>query len=488
MDKPVSPASAGLDRRPNVVFIFTDQHRADMLSCTGETPVRTPHLDRLAAGGTRLTRARCTTPLCMPSRTTYFTGCSARRNGTLANEIRLNAGGAHLATRLREAGYALALAGKNHAFTDDELRQWDFVELYHMHGKEEKDYCSPPTEAERAVAKWRQECVPFFEAAVHEPQPGRAEDDPAIAQTDHALRFLEDQAVEGAEHPFFLWLSYEAPHFPYVLPEPWFSRHDPARMPGLMDEELWKNVGPVRLRLQHAGLRMDEMTDTDIRRVQASYCGMIELVDEQVGRVLDALERLKMRENTLIVFVADHGDFWGHRGLIGKSNALYEDLLRIPTIWSLPGQVEGRTSSAIIENTDFTPTLLDLLGLDPMASAQGSSYATVLQGASDRHRDFSIGESSLGLPALTVDELEAAVLRRDELFSQEGPMWFVNRIGGLTRSLYRPPYKLITHEQDASELYDLENDPGERENLAAQPAMRPVLGELLRQLETTSLA
>jgi choline-sulfatase len=422
----------------------------------------------------------------MPSRTTYFTGNSARRNGTLFNNIRTQAGGAHLPARLREAGYRLALVGKNHAFPDEELRHWDFVELYHMHGKEEKDFCSPLRAGEKRVAQWRQEAVPFFEAAVHEPQPGSVEDDPTLAQTDHALRFLDAQS--GARQPFFLWLSYEAPHFPYVLPEPWFSRVDPADMPGLIDEQLWRKAGPARLRLQHAGLRQDEMTDMDIRRVQASYCGMIEMVDAQVGRVLDSLDRLHLRDNTLVIFASDHGDFWGHRGLIGKTNALYDDLLRIPTIWSLPGQPAGRVSDALVENTDFTPTLLDLLGLPPMEGVQGFSYAPVLTGEASRHRAISVGESSLDRPALSQTEIDAAIAGRDQLFEREGCMWFVNRIGGMTRSLLRPPYKLIVHEQGAPELYDLEHDPEECIDLSIRADSRPVLDRMIRELEDISLA
>ena len=476
----------GSGASPNVVFIFTDQHRHDMLSCVGKTPVRTPHLDSLAQSGVRFTQARCTTPLCMPSRTTYFTGRYARRNGSLDNEIKMHPGGDHLATRLREAGYQMALAGKNHAFTDEELKGWDFVELYAMHGKEEKSFCSPARDGESAIARWRKETVPFFESAIHEAQPGDPEDDPTVAQTEYALSFLRSQEKDSSS-PFFLWLSYEAPHFPYVLPEPWFSASRLGDMPGLIDDVLWKESGPCRLRLQHAGLRMDEMSDRDIRRVQASYCGMIEMVDEQVGRVLDCLEAQGLRENTIVVFASDHGDFWGHRGLVGKTNAVYEDLLRVPTIWSLPGHHSGRTTDAMVENTDFAPTLIDILGLSKIESVQGASYAKVLRGESDQHRKLMVAESSLGRSSVEQEGLLEAISRRDELMEEEGCMWFVNRIGGMTRSLFRPPWKLITHELDPPELFNLSEDPLETKNLAGGESVKEIQESLSRELEKISL-
>lgn len=474
--------------RPNVVFIFTDQHRADMLGCAGSKYVNAPQLDRLAASGTRMTQAYCTTPLCVPSRTSYFTGNYAARNGSYSNERFLPNGGAHLATDLKAADYRLALCGKNHAFEDAELADWNHTELYAMHGKAPKPFCRPMTEADRAIAQWRRAAIPYFEAPIHTAQPGSATDDPAIRQTDDALRFIESQS--DADAPFFLWLSFEAPHFPYVLPEPYYSRAVAGApiMPGTIDTELWQSDSSLRLTLQHAGLRMDEMSEADIRHVQALYCGMIEMVDEQVGRVLDSLESRGLDQNIIVVFASDHGDYWGHRGLIGKSNALHEDLLRIPTIWRVPGGIKSPTlSDALIENTDFAPTLLDLLGIEATHPMQGRSYANVLCGQATAHRQQIVAESSLGLPRTAPAAIRQSIAKRDSLTEMEGTFWFVRRLGGMTRSLLRPPYKLITHA-DGRELYKLDEDPNEANDLSNEPAHADPLGSLEAELRAVDLA
>ena len=455
-----------------------------MLSCAGSAYVKTPHIDAIARDGVRFTQARCTTPLCMPSRTTYFSGRSARDNACFANRILLDRDDGHLLTRLRENGYTLALAGKNHAFKDAELEAWDFLELYAMHGKEAERFGSAPRPGEEEVAAWRQREIPFFEAAVHTPQPGSAEDDPTVAQTSHAVHFLQEH---DSEHPFFLWLSFEAPHFPYVLPEPYFSRSQVDAMPGLLDASLWKQ-GPQRLKMQRAGLEMDGMSEDDVRRIQATYCAMIEMVDEQIGRVMTTLEQTGLAENTLVIFASDHGDFWGHRGLVGKSNAVYEDLLRIPTIWRGPQVAKGQVSDAIVENTDFTPTLLELLALNPLPHSEGRSYAEVLRGNSAQHREFSIGESSLGLPAWPTELLDEDIARREALFAEEGVMWFVNRLGGMSQSVFEPPYKLIVNEVDPPELFDIQNDPGETDNLASDPQYQALVERLSTRLPAMAAA
>lgn len=480
-------------QRPNVLLIMADQLRADSLGCAGHPQAATPNLDRLAAGGTRMARAYCTTPLCVPSRTTIFTGQRARRLDLFDNRIILDAAMDHLPGLLREQGYALALVGKNHAFTRDYLESWDFCEMYGIHGKEDHAAGTPPTPDERAVKAWRDTAIPFFEAPVHVPQPGPPQADPAIAQTGHALRFLQSR---DQERPFFMYLSYEAPHFPYVLPEPYFSRYAPEAMPGPLDAEAL-DAGPARLRMQASGLRLDEMDAHDIRRVQASYLGMIAMVDEQIGRVLAALAASGELAKTVVLFLSDHGDFWGHRGLIGKTNALYEELLRIPMIWHGPGIRAGVVRRALVDTSDVLPTLLALLGppLAPPAQVQGRAFAHLLTGArgapqgavEDAHRDAIVAESSLERPALSRAEIATAIAARDDLFAAEGPMWFVNRLGGETRSLYREAsgLKLITHEVDGPELYDLTTDPHELVNLAPDPAYRARLDDMQRALEKT---
>lgn len=470
----------------NVVLITTDQHRYDAVGYADAPLVDTPYLEEFAAESTVFTQARCTTPLCMPSRTTMMTGQYARRRNLFVNDLTLGEGEPHLAEVLREQGYARALVGKNHAFLNEYLRTWDFHELYGIHGKEMHDFTAPMTSEEAEVARWRSRDIPHFESPVHQPQPGSASADPTIMQTDYALGFLSER---DRRLPFFMYLSYEAPHFPYVLPEPYFSRFDPADMPGPMEHDPLFASGPARLWLQYFGLRMDEMSADDIRRVQAAYLGMITMVDEQLGRVFAQLRAQGDLDHTLIIVTSDHGDFWGHRGLIGKTNAVYEDLLRVPMMWRMPWVTHGARSQALVENTDIFPTILDLLGLDTPEQVQGQSCAHLLADGQGAHRTHSVAESCLGMSAIPVDEMESAIAQRDALFAAEGPMWFVNRLGGMTRSLLREDgMKLIVHEADTPELYHLPTDPREQRNLADEPAYADHLTDMQQHLSGISLA
>jgi len=448
----------------NILFLMTDQQRADALGCAGHPLLRTPNLDRLAAEGTRLTRAYCTTPLCVPSRTTIFTGRRASTHGMFGNKVILDAEHAPFTETLRDAGYQLALCGKNHTFVESHVRTWDFVELYDLKGKEDVPFCTPAGEDERAVRRWRETEVPVYEAPVHQPQPGGVEADPTHRVTGHALRFLEQR---DRSRPFFLHVSYESPHFPYVVPEPYFSLHDPADMPGAGAGAPEFPGLPRRFRAQYFGLGMDRMTDADIRRVQATYLAMIRFVDDEIGRILALLESEGILEETIIVFLSDHGDFWGRRGVIGKSNALYEDLVQVPLIWRVPGAARGQAARALVDHTDIVPTLGELIGFAPSAPCDGQSYARLLAGGKDRHRPEILTEGSLGLAALTAAEIEDRIRHRDTLRAEQGEGWFIECVGGLTQACRTDDgWKLILNTGDLTELYDLKADPLESTNLA----------------------
>lgn len=463
---------------PNVLLIMTDQHRADASGFAGHPIVRTPHLDTLAEEGTVMERAYCTTPLCVPGRTTLFTGQHAARHartcGTgYVNRIALDETCIHLPGILKENGYALALVGKNHAFTDDYLRSWDFCELYDLHGKEAKEFCSPLTAGDRTVRNWRTDTsiVPLQEGVVHEPQPGGVEADPNVSQTEHALSWLRRR---DRQRPFFMYFSFESPHFPNVVPEPHFSMYRPSDMPGPTGHRPLFADKPLRLFLQYYGQQFEKLTEDDYRRIQASYLAQITLVDSQIGRVLSALRESGEWEHTIVLFVSDHGDFWGNHGLVGKTNACYEDLLHVPMIWKLPLHALPGRSSAFADLSDIAPTLLDLLGLETPATMQGRSLLPVLQDQTSDERQYQVAESRL-LPGagLTQEGYRRSIETRDELRAAEGHGWFGRRQSCWVRSIRdRSGKKLITNENDTIELYDLEKDPAEHTNLYADPAQR----------------
>ena len=445
---------------PNILLLMTDQHRRDHVGLYGDN-VATPNLDALGRRGVTFGHACSPIPLCVPARCGLMTGRSAsslgRDGGFFDNVTWLSPDDATLAGTCRAAGYRLGMVGKNHAFTAEELRRWDAVESYAFHGKEADVSRTPPTAADERVRQWRQANVPYFEAAVHEPQPGDLADDPAVRQTDDALAFL----AAADDRPFFLYLSYEAPHFPYVLPEPLFSQADPDAVD---DVETFVDAVPTRLLAQRAGLNLDQATPADLRRVVATYRGMIRLVDEQIGRVLDGLP-----PDTLILFCSDHGDYLGDRGLIGKSVTLHESLLQIPMLLAGPGVPAGVRHRAHVDLTDVAPTLLDLAGLPPLPEATGRSVAPILGDPDATHRRLVVAERSFGRDeGMPPDEIRRVVADRERLRAEHGEAWFLDALRGRCESVYDPAtgLKLIRHDADADELYDLRTDPAERRNLA----------------------
>ncbi|MEM7626071.1 MAG: sulfatase-like hydrolase/transferase [Planctomycetota bacterium] len=452
-------------RQTNVLLIMTDQHRADALGFAGSALVDTPNLDALAARGCVLTQARTPIPLCMPARTCLMTGRTGSSLGLLDNQIILGPDDETLPNTLAACGYRRAIFGKNHAFTDDALADWDACEIYGIHGKEADASRTPPTDADRAVTRWRQHDIPYFESPIHTPQPGPAAHDPAVRQTDDAVAFLR----QPNDRPFFMYLSYEAPHFPYVLPEPYFSQTRPHDMPGPAPRV--PGADPARLDAQYFGTGLDAATDDDIRHVQATYLGMIEFVDEQVGRVLQALEQTGQHDNTLVVFCSDHGDFWGDRGLIGKSVVLYESLLHVPMVFAGPGVPRGQTTDAAVDLTDLAPTVLDLLGHPPAAAlpaAQGRSFAPCLHNPDQPHRRYHVAEHAFGSDHATPPQaIRAALENRETLKQQHGEAWFLDLLRGPTVSILdtHTGLKHIAHDADRDELYELSVDPGETNNL-----------------------
>lgn len=487
MGQPLQSMGLTADQ-PNVLLIMTDQHRGDSLGVCGHPVVETPHLDLLAAEAAVMKNAYCTTPLCVPSRTTIFTGQHAARHARtcctgFVNRISLGAIHEHFPGILRKNGYALALVGKNHAFTDDYLSSWDFCEMYDLHGKEEKEFCSPLTSGDQMVRAWRSDSsiVPLQEGVVHKPQPGEVKDDPNVSQTEHALSFL---ATRDRSRPFFLYLSYESPHFPNVVPEPFFSMYAPALMPGPVSSEPLFRSKPLRLFLQYYGQRFDTLTVNDHRRIQASYLAQISLVDSQIGRVCSALRESGEWKNTLVVFVSDHGDFWGNHGLVGKTNACYEDLLHVPMIWKLPGMRRCQNHDDYCDLADVLPTVLDVVGLKCPGDVQGDSLRPMIEGGASRDRTYQVAESHLMAgPGLTREGYIRAIEQRDGLRTAEGHGWFGRRQSCWVRSIRdRNGMKLITNENDTTEFYDLNRDPGEHENLYADPSGRALYGESMDRL------
>ncbi len=250
------------------------------------------------------------------------------------------------------------------------------------------------------------------------------------------------------------------PHPPFDPPQPYLDRYAIDAMP----EPLFRE-SDLEAQAKLAGIDFQTQPrrpeDFDARRIKAAYYAMIELIDDNVGRLLDALERSGQRDNTLIIFMSDHGETLGDHGLVAKGCRFYEGLVRVPLIFSWPGHFpQGAVSDALVELTDVAPTLLALVGVDAPERMQGRSLLPVIYGQTDSHRDFV----------------------RCEYYHTLSPAAQPHFEGSYATMLRDRRCKLVVyHGHGMGELFDLEADPGEFDNLWDNPAHLAVKLRLMQQ-------
>jgi len=450
------------DRRPlNVLWLMSDQHSARALGCYGNRTVQTPHLDALAAGGMRFDRAYSAYPVCVPARFTMLTGRYPHHTGCTSNVTPLPLRERTVAHHFGQAGYATAFLGKLHP-VDGQTHGFD----YYMDFGHYYDYLGPKTAAFTAGmgaedsgcgSPW----ITIFR------QPGELRSpwvDPAspphndtlavrdlLPEEDHFESFVARETIRFLEtyrdEPLFVVASFLKPHNPFAPPAEFAARYRAEDMP------LPPRTGdgaalPAQIRSRTAPHAGTPAGDDWARRFLAAYYGNVSHMDACAGRILDALERLGLAENTLVLYTTDHGEMAYEHGLRGKFN-FFEGSARIPLLARLPGRVPaGSASDALVDQADFVPTLLDVCGL-PAARASrpvdGASFAPALADPGHPGKAFAFGEFSLNTPR--------------PFYMRRGPRW---------------KYVLYTGGAPAEALYDMVDDPGETRNLAADPANGPV--------------
>lgn len=448
--------------RPNILWICTDQQRADTIHALGNPAIHTPHLDGLCGLGTAFTRAYCQSPICTPSRASFLTGrypsnVHVARNGaaTFPSEPRL------IPSLFAKAGYRTGLVGKLHlasAYGGPEARADD--------GYQTLQYSHDPREPEahgNAYARWARERGwsfddLFFRPAPNAPLQYRPTVDPSVHHTtwcaDQAIAFLEAAPPE----PWFLSVNTFDPHPPFDAPETWAARAREAGVPPPAFEEtdLKRQARLAEVAFQ---TRAQRPTAETLERI-ASYYGMIELIDDHVGRILSALDRTHQRANTLVIFMSDHGEMLGDHGLTLKGCRFYEGLVRVPLIVSWPGQFrEGSICDELVELTDVAPTLAEVLGTQ-LAPTNGRSLVRILR-----------GQQALGRPYVRSEYLDALGTGNSESTPASfGTMYLDGR------------HKLIRyHNHDLGELFDLLNDPTESQDLWDEPDSRALRDELVQK-------
>lgn len=423
-------------RRLNILWICADQQRYDTIHALGNEHIRTPNLDRLVEAGTAFTHAYCQSPICTPSRASFLTGMYPSTIHACINGNDHWGEAAPLITKtLADAGYDCALAGKFHLSSamahEPELRPKDdgYSRFWYSHAPHQgigkgnqytdwltsiaQDFNELKNKYGYIPAKWHQ----------------------TTWCTDRAIEFMKEKRI----NPWLCSVNIFDPHGPFDPPQEYVDRFDIDSLPKPLfrESDLTAQKRLADINFQTKARRPKY---PDAKLTLAKYWAQIELIDENVGRMLEALEQTGQRENTLVIFTSDHGEMAGDHGLKKKGCRFYEGLVRVPLIFSWPGRVrKGLRSSGLVELVDIAPTLLEATGLPVPEKMQGRSLLKILEGKADpdRHRDF-------------VRCVYYKVL--------DGPESYATMIR-------TPRYKLVNyHGHQTGELFDMTKDPQEFEN------------------------
>lgn len=493
-----------MTRRPNILLISADQHRADCMGHAGRA-IKTIHLDRLAARGTRFTNAICPTVVCQPSRASILTGQLCRTHGVHDNGIDLDPaiGERGFAGTLSDAGYNTAYFGKAHFSTYHTYQATGTPECVKSSADYSADWNGPYMGFEHVELmlvghNWFLPEKPprghHYERFYHSLETGglrnelyrqNAMDTKNAAQTWHsklppswhnttwtANRAIEWIKSQDEEDPWMTWVSFPDPHHPFDCPEPWSRLHPPSEVDlpehreRNFDGRPWWHEAVLTAEpagdKKHADIRkaysrIPPQTDDQLREIIANTFGQIALIDDAVGRLFIALMESGKLENTIIIYISDHGDWLGDHGLILKGPMHYDGLLKVPMIMRGPGIPEGKVVGEPVSTLDLASTFYDWAETEPGLPQHGDSLRPLIEGAGTR--DFALNEWQL-LPTRAGVELSLRTVRtRDKKLTVDG-------ISG------------------AGEMYDLATDPHELTNIFEDPAHSGLRSELEGMLAT----
>ncbi len=447
---------APVQERSNLLVIICDQMRADVLGCYGSPICRTPHLDALAAAGTRFARAYTTTPLCTPARGSLMTGRYPHSHRLVANTQyaetptpTLPPDERMVSEHLAAAGYRCDYAGKWHLNRGDEAAE-AMRRGFTTFGGTREAYAQALATAgiarERSSLLGSERIMRGEDAPMCGTSPTDADRTYNSFIADEAIALLRGYGADGigdAGRPFALWCSMPGPHFPLEVPAPYDRMYDPASVPrpaSFADTFAGKPGGQC----WHPWLQLAaHLSWPGWQRLIAHYWGYVTYMDALVGRVLAALDEAGLRERTAVVFLADHGEMAGHHRMFDKGPYLYEDVMRVPLIFRYPGKVPDGVviGDGFANLVDLAPTLCGLAGIQPEGG-----------------RPFE-GQSLL--PALRGD-----VSLSGDVFAETNTGDLVNPQLD-TRMIRRGDWKYVFRPGDRDELYHLGDDPNEMTNRIA---------------------
>lgn len=446
---------------PHIIMVLSDEHRGQAMAHAGDPNIRTPALDRLAAGGVSFGRAYANCPICTPSRGTIFSGRHAHAGPVSGFFDVYKAAAPSLATELRAAGYRTAYFGKWHCgiVRDQVPPSIREAPAGTVSGTRQRT-------PERHRAGFQDWCAfeslnRHFEVSVYRDgalEPDWLEGFETDVLTDEVLRYLE---AYDRDQPLFLVLSVTPPHFPLIVPDEWL-RHDPAALQ-VRENFIDHPEPPTAGNIPGGFLFRDEVPwDKSMRHALAQYYAMVENLDWNIGRLCESLQADARFADTVFCYTSDHGEFLGSHGLCERKEHPHEESVRVPLVLHGPGRIrpQGYRDDGLIGLVDLAPTLLGMAGLGVPAWMQGGNCSEAAAGGAGRLPDIQLLEM------------------------HNNPRWNLDYLDW--RGLVTGRHKYAFYETGTELLFDLAEDPYEMHNLALeQPelcaAFRMQLLDLLRE-------
>jgi arylsulfatase A-like enzyme len=431
-------------RRPNVLFLLTDDQRADTIRELGNNVINTPNLDRLVRNGVAFTRAVCANPICTPSRAEILSGCNGFRNGVVDFGRPIDSELLLWPQAMQRAGYQTWYVGKWHNDGHPTTRGYDeTLGLFAGGG------------GRWAVDRvdWKGSEITGYRGWIFQSDDGTKYPEKGVGLTSGISRHFADAAIQfirrKSEKPFFLHVNFTAPHDPLLMPPGYEDMYDPKKIP------LPPNFLPKHP-FDHGNLEgRDERllpwprTKKLVRETIAMYYAVISHLDEQIGRIIAALEETGEADNTIIIFSSDHGLGVGSHGVRGKQN-MYEHTINVPLIIRGPGIPKNERRRAQVYLRELYPTVCDLAGIEIPSSVEGQSFAQAL--VSNRYTHHR------------------------EVFG-----YFRDK----QRMIRNDRWKLIQYPQiDKLQLFDLPSDPHELNDLANDRAHLSTVEDLRERLHS----
>ncbi|MEO7938812.1 MAG: sulfatase-like hydrolase/transferase [Burkholderiaceae bacterium] len=513
--------------QPNFLIFITDQHRADHLGCYGNTVVKSPNIDALAQAGTRFDRAYVANPVCMPNRGAIMTARMPSANGARSNGIPLPLESVTFADLLVESGYHTALIGKGHLQTMEDKPPLlaptvlppgtQSSQQYHearrattpvaLYEQEQRSRWADPAHrmqlpyygfqdvilcnhhADECFGDW----LRWLEAEHPEqaarigrehgardprysaPQAWKTVLDENLYPThyiaQHTADWISKHVAHNSEQPFAVMCSFPDPHHPWTPPGRYWDMYDPAEMPvpqsmvgGKADAQHVRWLQDERRdgKANLEGPRLFAASEREVQEMTALTYGMITNIDDRIGLVMDALRASGADRNTIVVFTADHGDLMGDHGIVLKGPLHYQSLVRVPLIWREPatgGDTPPAVRDDLTSSIDLPATILRRAGIAPVNGMQGKSLF-----------------STTGAPTPT--GRKSVLIEENQ---QRAYLGFTQPV--LVRTLVTATHRMsVFVEGGWGELYDLQADPHEMENLWERPEHAPLKLQLMQEL------